>query len=416
MERNIGEKMTEKMNIAFIAPEFLPNWGGAGTYAIELVKHLSQIHNVHVITVNRKIDNVSSYNEEKIMNFFDNKIQLHTVCDAGDTFLYNAKFQYACLKNIPKICKENDIDIVHADVPHMSDVLLKLTKMKVNTVTTIHTIIEGHKDGILTSGVHFWDMDASERYTLALYPALKLIQNFYIRKSPNIITVSNWMKDLLEKSYSVDNVNVIYNGVDHNLYTPDKKNCLMKKLDCNDKSIVLCTGRLTAGKGAHYFINAIPDIIKENKDTHFVFTGSGGTKNLWIDMLKKNGIGKESYSFLGYLDYSDLANLYAKAEIFVAPSLYENFPIRILEAMSSQTAVISTDVCGIPECIENTKNGILVPSRNSKVLSDSVNGLLQDKDFSKKIAKNARKTVIEKFSWEKIGKETEKVYENIIGA
>lgn len=408
--------MTEKMNIAFIAPEFLPNWGGAGTYAIELVKHLSQIHNVHVITVKRKIDNVSSYDEEKVMNFFDNKIHLHTVSNAGDTFLYNANFQYACLKNIPKICKENDIDIVHADVPHMSDVLLKLTKLNVNTVTTVHTIIEGHKDGIINSDIKFWDMDASERYTLALYPALKMIQNFYIKKSPNIITVSNWMKNLLEKNYSVNNVNVIYNGVDHNRYTPDKKNCSIEKLDCEDKSIVLCTGRLTAGKGAHYFINAIPDIIKENKNTHFVFTGSGGAKNLWIDMLKKKGINEEFYSFLGYIDYSDLANLYAKAEIFVAPSLYENFPIRILEAMSSQTAVISTNVCGIPECIENTENGILVSPKDSKAITDSVNNLLQDMSYSKKLGRSARKTVIEKFSWDKIGKETEKVYKDVIGA
>lgn len=405
-----------KMNIAFVAPEFLPNWGGAGTYAIELVKHLSKKHNVHVVTLRRRIDNGSGYSDEKILDFFDNRICLHTISDANDTFLYNAYFQYACLRNLPTICKENDIDIVHADVPHMSDVLLRLTKMKVNTVTTIHTIIEGHKDGILASGIGLFDMDVSERYTLALYPALKMIQNFYIGKSPNIITVSHWMKRLLEKNYSVNDVNVVYNGVDHDAYTPDKKDCPIEKLDCNDKSIILCTGRLTAGKGAHYFINAIPDIVKEDKNVHFVFTGSGGTKNLWIDMLKRKGIDEKFYSFLGYLDYSDLASLYAKAEIFVAPSLYENFPIRILEAMSSQTAVISTNVCGIPECIENTENGILVPPKDSKALTDSVRYLLQDKDYSKRLARNARRTVIEKFSWEKIGNETENIYGKIVGS
>ena len=406
--------MTEKMNIVFIAPELLPNWGGAGTYAIELIKYLSEIHNVHVITLRRQIDNGPSYDDEKIMNFFDNKIHLHIISSANDTFIYNAKFQYACLRNIPKICKENNIDIIHADVPHMSDVLLKLTKSNVNAVTTVHTIIEGHRDGILASDIDFWDMDVSERYTLALYPALKMIQNFYIRKSPNIITVSNWMKKLLEQNYSVKNVDMIHNGVDHNQFSPDKKNNLVKELNCGDKSIILCTGRLTAGKGAHYFINAIPGIIKEDKDTHFVFTGSGGTKNLWVNMLEKEGIDSKFYSFLGYIDYSELASLYAKAEIFVAPSLYENFPIRILEAMSSQTTVISTNVCGIPECIAHTENGILIPPRDSKAITENVVNLLQDKDYAKRLAKNARKTVIEKFSWGKIGRETECVYKKIM--
>lgn len=59
------------MNIAFLAPEFLPNWGGAGTYAIELVKYLSRKHEVHVITLSRKIDNGSAYSDEKILDFFD---------------------------------------------------------------------------------------------------------------------------------------------------------------------------------------------------------------------------------------------------------------------------------------------------------------------------------------------------------
>jgi len=400
------------MNIAFLAPEFLPNWGGAGTYAIELVKHLSKKHDVHVVTLRRQIDDGSAYTDEKILDFFDNNIHLHTISNASDTFLYNASFQYACFKRLPEICRENDIDIVHADVPHMSDVILRLVKSNKNTVTTVHTIIEGHKQGILASGLDFWDMDASERYTLLLFPMLKLIQRFYLKRSPTIITVSNWMKKLLEQNYGLMDVNVIHNGVDHELFSPEKRNKPIKALD-RDKPIVLFSSRMTVAKGAHYLIKAIPEIIRENKDVDFVFTGAGD-KEPWINMLKKEGVDERYYSFLGYLDYSELAALYARASIFVVPSLYENLPIRILEAMSSQTAVVATNICAIPEAITHNENGILIPPRDSKAIAENLIRLLQDKDYSEKLAKNARKTVLDKFSWERIGRETERVYERVV--
>ncbi|MCX9076127.1 MAG: glycosyltransferase family 4 protein, partial [Candidatus Methanoperedens sp.] len=352
----------------------------------------------------RKIDNESTYSDDRILDFFDNRIHLHTISDASDTFLYNAAFQYACLKHLPRICKENSIDIVHADVPHMSDVILRMIKSNRNTVTTVHTIIEGHKQGILASGLDFWDMDASERYTLALFPMLKLTQWLYLKRSPTIITVSNWMKGLLEQNYGLKEVSVIHNGVDHRLFSPEKRNNEVRGLD-TDKPIVLFSSRMTVAKGAHYLIKAIPEIIKENREVHFVFSGAGA-KEPWVNILEKEGVDRSYYSFLGYLDYSELAGLYARAEVFVVPSLYENLPIRVLEAMSSETAVVATNICAIPEAIIHNENGILIPPRDSNAIAESVTRLLQDRHSSEKLAKNARKIVLEKFSWERIGRET----------
>ena len=129
------------------------------------------------MTVRRKIDKGSAYTDEKILDFFENKIQLHTISNANDTFLYNAAFQYSCFKELPMICKENKIDIVHADVPHMSDVILRLLKSNKNMVTTVHTIIEGHKQGILACGFLIsikWRPLRSIH--LSYIPMLKLIQ------------------------------------------------------------------------------------------------------------------------------------------------------------------------------------------------------------------------------------------------
>jgi glycosyltransferase involved in cell wall biosynthesis len=400
------------MNIALIAPEFLPNWGGAGTYTIELAKYLSKKHNVHVISLRRKIDNGSAYSDEKILDFFDNKIHLHTISDANDTFLYNAAFQYSCFKRLPKICRDNKIDIIHADVPHMSDVILRLIKSNKNMVTTVHTVIEGHKQGILASGLDFRDMDASERYTLGLFPILKLIQTLYLKRSPTIITVSNWMKRLLEQNYGLQGVNMIHNGIDHELFSPEKKNHAVEGLDIN-KPVVLFSGRFIALKGINILIKAMRQVISETRDVHFAFAGPEANSK-WVRMFEHEGIPSHSYSFLGYIPHAEMPEIYSNSSIFVLPSLIESFPFSILEAMSSGSAVIASNVGGVPEIIDNEVDGLLVQPGNPEILAKKLLYLLDNESETKKLSKNAREKILGEFTSEIMSNRTEKIYEQIL--
>lgn len=116
--------------------------------------------------------------------------------------------------------------------------------------------------------------------------------------------------------------------------------------------MVLFSSRLTGAKGAHYLIKAIPEIIGENKCLYFVFTGAG-SKEPCLNLLKIEEVDLGYYSFLGYLDYSELAGLYAKADVYVVPSLSENLPIRILEAISSHLAIVARNISAIPKEINH---------------------------------------------------------------
>lgn len=402
----------DKMKIALLAPEFLPNWGGAGTYVIELAKYLSKKHDVHVITLRRKIDNGMAYSDEKILDFFDNKIHLHTISEANDTFLYNAAFQYACFKHLPEICRENNIDIIHADVPHMSDVMLRLLKTNKNMVTTVHTILEGHKKGILASGLDFQDMAASERYTLGLFPILKLIQKLYLKRSPTIITVSNWMKKLLQENYGIEYVNMIHNGIDHELFSPNKKKNAVKGLDTN-KPVVLFSGRFIALKGINILVRAMRQVISETKDIHFAFAGPEANSK-WVRMFENEGIPPECYSFLGYIPHTEMPEIYSNSSIFVLPSLIESFPFSVLEAMSSGATVIASNVGGVPEMIEDEVDGLLVPPGNPEILAKKILFLLGNDSELKRISKKARERILMEFTSEIMANKTEKIYERIL--
>jgi glycosyltransferase involved in cell wall biosynthesis len=404
------------IKLALLAPEFLPNWGGVGTYCVEITRHLADKLDLHVITLTRQIKgSEQSYSAQDMMDYFDNKINVHVLTNAKDTFLYNVKFQYKILSNMPKLEKEYGFDLIHSHHAHMSDVLYKLKEVRLPSVTTIHTTIKGQRESINASGLPIDRLAISEKWQVLLYRPLLLFEKYSLERCDNFITVSNWMRNMLLENYPniSRNITTIYNGIDPERFSPDKAKENLEAIENINKPNVLFSSRMTTAKGAQFLIKAMPKILKENKDVHFVFVGAGDS-DPWVSLLKGYGIGPEYYSFLGYLDYEDLPVLYSKANMYLLPTLYENFPFRMIEAMSCGTPVIGSNICAIPEAIENGKNGILIPPMDEEAIADAVLQLLEDESYTRRLGENARKTVLEKFTWDGIIRMMIDVYEQVL--
>jgi glycosyltransferase involved in cell wall biosynthesis len=408
----------ETMRVCLLATEFLPNWGGVGTYCIELARALADKVEVHVVTLGREEGGKLVYSRENIEDFFNGRIQAHllTTSPARDTFVYNGKMQFAVYRKLGRIAREYHFDVVHSNFPQMADLLLKIRgSLSLPSVTTIHTTIKGQKDGIMSSGQTFLKMDLSEKYTLLLYPALRMAEELYLRRSKDFITVSSWMKGVIEENYPhISNLRVVHNGVDAKTFVPRTKGSNDDSIFKNmTHKLVLFSSRLTVAKGVQFFIQAIPKILQENKDVHFAFTGAG-PKEYWISLLNKLGINKSFYTFFGYVDYKYLPSLYAQADIFVAPSLYENLPIRILEAMSCESAVVASNICAIPEVITHGENGMLIPPGDVDELASTIGMLLRDDELRNRLGKAARQTIIKGFTWNAIAEKTLRIYKQLL--
>jgi glycosyltransferase involved in cell wall biosynthesis len=404
------------IKLALLAPEFLPNWGGVGTYCVEVTRHLADKLDLHVITLTRQIKGSDkSYSEQEMLDYFDNKINVHVLTNAKDTFLYNIKFQYKILRTLPKLEKNVGLDLIHSHHAHMSDVLYKLREVRVPSVTTIHTTIKGQRESIDASGLPFDKLAPSEKWQVLLYRPLLHFERYSLERCQNFITVSHWMMKLLLETYPniSRDITTIYNGIDPLRYSPNKANEELTAIEDINEPIVLFSSRLTTAKGAHFLINAIPKILNENSDVHFVFVGAGD-EGPWISLLKKHGVHPKHYSFLGYLDYDDLPILYGRAMIYLLPTLYENFPFRMIEAMSCGTPVIGSRVSAIPEAIEDGENGLLIPPKNEDAIAKAVLLLLDDEGYTKRLGKNARTTVLDKFSWDNIIKSLIEKYDKIL--
>ena len=155
-------------------------------------------------------------------------------------------------------------------------------------------------------------------------------------------------------------------------------------------------------------------LFKERTDINFILTGQG--KDFKALNKKVRALNLEDrFILLGQVSREKLLELFQNASLFVFPSYHEGLPTAILEAMSCGIPIIATDVRGNKDLISNGENGILIPPRNPRKIAESISILLKDEKLRENLGKNARNTVIEKYTWDIIANKILKCYETLIG-
>lgn len=403
------------IRVGLLAPEFLPNWGGVGTYCVELVRALRGEVDLDVITLSRRIYGQPSVTARQMEAYFQGAVRVHTIATATDTFLYNAGFQVAVQRYLTREGGGQGLDLIHSHHAHMCHLLYGLLGKRLPILTTLHTTIEGQRRGIEQSETPFEDLEPSEKWQLILQPVLRIAEGMSFRSTDRFVTMSRWMRDAVARELPAlaAPIDVVPNGVDTSRYTPDRAGeCDL--LDGSDGPIVLLSSRPTAAKGIPFAIEAMPKIRARNKEVHFVFAG-GGSLEPWRQALAAQGIPSDCVSFLGYVPYEKLPALYARATIYLMPTLYENVPLRMLEAMSSGVPVVTTDVNGIPEVVRDQENGLLVPPRDSDAIAAAVLRLLEQPELARKLGGAARKAMTERYDWKVVAKGVIDSYRQLLG-
>jgi len=394
-----------------LTPEFYPVWGGLGTYALELSRTMPKDVELHIVTPRREAFGKFRIDESVNVPDLPSNVSIHYIGTARDTFIYNFKFQANCSLYLPRLIKRYDIDIVHGN--GTATLFVNPSKLDIPVVNTTHSTIGDQIRTIKETGSKFSQLEFSEKMTLLLSPFLESLEHLQYIKNQYYITVSKFSKSRLveEKKVKPENITFIYNGVNPTKFSPKRRKEAKKHfpmLADIEAPKVLYLSRFIEKKGISTLLKAIPSILK-GEDVHFVFVGPG--KKLDFD---KYGIPQQNYTFLGYINHEATPFLYALSDIFVLPSLYENFPISILEAMASETAVVATNVGGVPEMITSGYNGILIPPKDADSLTNALIWLVENDPLRKRLSKNARKTVIKKFTWKQTAKKTKEYYENML--
>lgn len=173
-------------------------------------------------------------------------------------------------------------------------------------------------------------------------------------------------------------------------------------------TIILFVGRVEKRKGADVLMRAIPLVRAKYPDSQFVFVGRVADE---LEELVTSFAKDPDIKFPGMLPRDELIRWYQRAAIFAAPTLWDNSPNTVYEAMACGTAVVATRVGGVPELVEEGVTGLLVPPRDENALAQAIIELLDDPTRRQKMGAQGRERAVENFAVEKVMVQTLEFYE-----
>ncbi|RLI28778.1 glycosyltransferase family 1 protein [Candidatus Bathyarchaeota archaeon] len=240
-----------------------------------------------------------------------------------------------------------------------------------------------------------------------------------------VITVSYAMREeLLSLGFPRDKVEVCYNGVDPEKYSPEKIDpnkvkALRERYGIKDEDLMLFfIGRLVGVKGVDKLVMAMPHVLQSVPNAKLVIVGLGDLQDYLqrlVNMLKLQDAVKFRFEFI---PEEERILHYAACDVAVFPSLYEPFGIVALEAMSMERPVVvgAAGVSGMREivipCGEEQCGYHINPNNPADIAWGIVNAV-QDPERRKFLGKNGRKRVLSEFTWDKIAEQTLKLYERV---
>lgn len=219
-------------------------------------------------------------------------------------------------------------------------------------------------------------------------------QATYAKRKITFVACSHWLQSLAEKSPLTKGHNVVSipNPIDTDIYRPKDKIAARNKLNLPiDKKIVLFAAVKASDKrkGTDYLIEASRLMAQRNNDIHFLIAG-----NRSEEIEQQLALPAHS---TGYVSPENMPDVYNAADVFVTPSLQENLPNTIMEAMSCGTPCVGFEIGGIPEMIDHKQNGYVA---RYKVVEDLAEGLCRilESDETETLSANAREKALSSYS------------------
>jgi glycosyltransferase involved in cell wall biosynthesis len=231
----------------------------------------------------------------------------------------------------------------------------------------------------------------------------KLIKEFVFKVSKFCIACpSAWMaSNLINSQLFLKSISRINYGIDNSLFYPERKTSADIKHDMpNGKKIILfCGGKRLAGeipawrKGWQYLVDALRILVRTSSNLHLLYVGES------IKLPKDFPVG---ITFAEGVVREKMRKYFVHADICVLPTLGDNSPLTILEAMACKTPIIATNVGGIPESLISGETGLLCPPRNADSLAKSIEFFLKHPSEATGMAERGYQKLNKEFRFNKM--------------
>lgn len=378
------------MHILQTPVRFHPHIGGVETYVHDLSKKLIELgHDVSVVCakVNPETDS-----HEQI-----DGIDVHRLSSIGSIANTNLT------PSLPKLLyqKAQAADIIHTHLPTPWSADLSTL---VGAITGTPVVLTYHNDII---GEGFADYVAKLYNQTMLKVTLQLVDTV-------VVTQPAYCDNSLHLGPYQDKIEVVHNGVDVNRFRPvtiDNPERSRLGFDTNRSNVFFLS--VLDGhhgyKGLDVLLEAI-SILGDRSGTipHLLIGGDGEARAQYEQQAKILDI-EDHVTFLGYVEDDDLVAYYSEADLFALPSLssdQEGFGLVLLEALAAGTPVVTTDVVGISDAVQNNDIGDIVSRNDPEKLAATIEQLLSS-EFD---PDEARALCVDEYSWKSSAEEVEQIY------
>lgn len=281
--------------------------------------------------------------------------------------------------------RRDDFDVIH-DNQGLSRPMLSLQREGWPLLTTVHHPISVDLRAALGAEPSAW-----KRFWLRRWHSFIATQARVARALPHVLTVSHASRQALASDFRLDpdKVTVCPNGVDVSVFQP-------RPNTPREAGLIVSTASAdTPLKGLHVLIAALGRLRDRVPTARAVVIGSlreGPAKRA----LKEAGLA-DRVSFTGGVDRTDVAELFARADIAVFPSLFEGFGLPAAEAMACGAPVIVSDGGALPEVVGEA--GLVTPAGNDEALADTIASLLADPQRREALGRAGAQRARTEFSW-----------------
>jgi len=338
---------------------------------------------------------INDYNGKKCNCFFayneGGELASQMAKDKVITFKLDMRnaLDISAAKSLAKICRQNDIDIVHTHYPR-ENVIANLAKHYCKGLRVVYT------NHFLTESPFIW----------------KTVNRLICRRTDSVIAVCNASKQLLIRNgYPKKKINVIYNGAKE----PDEnvKSTLREEFGIDNGTFVIATLSRFSSEKRMDFAVTVASLMKKKTDKKFKFVlaGDGEQFEEVCNRVKQEGLSDTVYC-IGYR--TDGENILKGCDAFINCSETEALSFAIVEALSHGKPCVVSDVGGNVEIVSETNScGIVCRKDSPEDFANAFVSLMEDSRLYEKYSEGAKKSFEESFSLKKSLNDTFGVYENV---
>ncbi|KPL12146.1 hypothetical protein AMJ85_01895 [candidate division BRC1 bacterium SM23_51] len=392
------------MKICVAHYAFFPTTGGVESHLLDLCGELvGQGHEVHALvgSLERRpehevVEGISVHRTD-LMNpewIREEKAKRNIAADEEDPGLVEAVRQM-----FADFIERHDIDVVHGHnfhhfVPEHALALTQLWEDGMPNILTVHEVWSDFICEDLLSRAK-WD---------------------YI-----ISFCKHVARGILEQAPHLDNMEVIYPGIDVERFSPDNKDPKWAdRLGLKDRPVIIHPARMLPWKGVVYSVHAMKTIRKEFPDALLIITDTDdivdwirelqGYKEEVLQLIRSLGLSKNIVT--QPFPYTELPWVYNYCDVVTYPTIGEEpFGLVPVEAMACGRPTVVTRSGGMIESVVDNETGFVIEKRDSQALAEKILTLLSNPDLAAEMGRNGRERAVEVFSRERMTRDTARLYQ-----